>query len=640
MKQKALKLIFILFAALLPCIFVSAQESLRWAFMADLHVSVDSRSADDLRACVKDINAQDVDFVIVAGDVTNFGSDKEIRLAKGILDSLKVPCHVVPGNHDAKWSESGCNSFKEIFGGESFVFRQGGWRFVGCASGPNMRMAPALLPRENMVMLEELGRQEKEKTIFINHYPLDSSVLNYFDITKALHRLDTRFVMGGHWHVNRAMSYDGIPAVIGRSSMTTTKVNSGYNIVSLKDDHITIHERRLDAEGRFSDLPAWYEAELRGVASKAEYDADGLPLDYPWMSYDINRKYPQIKELWTILEDSDIASGFAVDSKEKYAWYNTTSGRLRKIRLRDGAVKWSITLPGKVFSTPALSEDGKTLVTGCADGHLYAFNAKNGKLRWKVKAGSSILCSPVIFEEKVYFGASDGVFRCVKVGDGAEVWSYEGVEGFVECRPWVDKDGVFFGAWDRNFYCLDSENGALRWKWNVGKASIMYSPAACWPVKSGKRVFVAVPDRRVYCLDAENGEMLFFAEGGREQIGLSPDGGRVFVKTMHHRAYCFDADIQADSTVLTPQRQRWNISTCLGYDIAPTPTACAGNELLIPSDKGSIVALDASDGSLLWAHKLSPALVNPLAVLKSPQGKYRVLCSTFDGKISVLVVER
>ena len=167
--------------------FASAQQQdhLRFAFLADTHIAAEGSSVADLSACIRDINTYDsLDFVIFGGDVTNFGSDDEIRLAKRMTDSICRPVYVVQGNHDANWSESGCGTFKEVFGYEQFLFRAGGWRFIGCNSGPDMRMAPGLVPRETMEWLSE--QEPGEKTIFINHYPMDSSVLNYFDVTREL----------------------------------------------------------------------------------------------------------------------------------------------------------------------------------------------------------------------------------------------------------------------------------------------------------------------------------------------------------------------------------------------------------------------------------------------------------------------
>jgi len=67
----------------LSTLFLSGQAgSFSFALITDTHIG--SGSADeDLRRTVEDINDIDsVVFVIVAGDVTEFGSDAELLLAK------------------------------------------------------------------------------------------------------------------------------------------------------------------------------------------------------------------------------------------------------------------------------------------------------------------------------------------------------------------------------------------------------------------------------------------------------------------------------------------------------------------------------------------------------------------------------
>ena len=71
----------------------------RILFLCDLHVSPDTPSEDRLRRAVRKINATDADAVIVAGDLTNEGSDEELRCVKSILDLIELPTYVIPGNH-------------------------------------------------------------------------------------------------------------------------------------------------------------------------------------------------------------------------------------------------------------------------------------------------------------------------------------------------------------------------------------------------------------------------------------------------------------------------------------------------------------------------------------------------------------
>lgn len=599
---------------------------LNFAVLSDLHVSgASSNAASDLRACIKDINSmQDgvdpLDFVIVTGDLTDFGSDSQIRVVKSMLDTLAIPYYTVPGNHDAKWSESGCDTFGTVFGGESFEFEAGGFRFVGCASGPDMRMAPALIPKQHMNRLEELAK-EPMPTIFVNHYPLDTSVLNYGEVRARIKEMDTRIVFSGHWHVNRVMDYAGMPGLVLRSTLKT--VSAGYNIVSIDGGKLSVRERDA-VSGKTGEV--WAEHDLN-IAPECETALlEGLPGDYPWMEYDVNRKYHQIKELWRFNESSNIASGFAFDGRRR-AWYASETGRLVCIDVESGSALWDARLPGKCFSTPLFARG--RIIVGCAAGGVYAYSARNGRLLWTADTGKSVLASPVRLGSRIFIGSSDGRFRALNLRNGKPIWTYDGVEGFVECRPWVDRKQIVFGSWGRKLYSLDPRDGSLQWTWEVAKNSVMYSPAACNPIKSNGRIFIAVPDRKLYVLDAGTGAEIGVADGGREALGVSADGSLIFVKTMHSRAYSVDAKASAEDGAMP---KVWDVRTCLGYDIAPTELICHGSALLIPTDKGNIIALDAADGSFLWAHKVSPALINPMQTIPGS----KLLVSTLDGVVCLL----
>ena len=57
--------------------------------------------------------------------------------------------------------------------------------------------------------------------------------------------------------------------------------------------------------------------------------------------------------------------------------------------------------------------------------------------------------------------------------------------------------------------------------------------------------------------------------------------------------------------------------------------------MLYPSDKGNLLAFSTKDGSLLWAHKIALALVNPLEVWTEGGARY-VLASTMDGAVTLM----
>ena len=257
-------------------------------------------------------------------------------------------------------------------------------------------------------------------------------------------------------------------------------------------------------------------------------------------------------------------------------------------------------------------------------------------MKWKFQTGKAVLASPVILDGKVFIGGSDGAFRCIELKTGKAVWTYGNVEGHAVSTPYADGERVIFGTWGGKLYSLDSGTGKENWVWSVGKASKMYSPASTLPLYSSGRVFVAVPDRQVYAIDASTGRCLFTVKGGRDAICLGSDGRTVYSKEMFGRAYAFPADVQLSSGATLPDScKTWVADNHAGYDIAPTALSERDGVLYIPTDKGNIIALRASDGAFLWAHKLSIALVNPLRHLVFAR-KNAILASAMDGTVALM----
>ena len=144
-----------LLLCLLPLLRLAETGPFRFAWLSDTHVG-SSTAEQDLRAAVRDINSlTGLSFVVLSGDVTEYGSREQLRLAKEILDGLKIPCHVIPGNHDTKWSESGATDFARLWKADRFVFEHGGFRFIGLHQGPLMKMGDGHWAPQDVRWLEE-----------------------------------------------------------------------------------------------------------------------------------------------------------------------------------------------------------------------------------------------------------------------------------------------------------------------------------------------------------------------------------------------------------------------------------------------------------------------------------------------------
>lgn len=613
----------IVWAIFLPTYLLA--QPFKFAHLSDTHIGSGPTAVEDLERSVRDINAQtDIAFVIHSGDVTEFGSDVELRQAKNILSRLNKPLYIVPGNHDTKWSESGCNSFKAIFGAERFVFNHAGYRFIGCSSGPNMRMAPGLVPHEDLVWLDSIimATPANQPVIFVNHYPLDEGLANWYQVLDILKKRNTQVALCGHGHRNKHLDAAGIPNVMGRSNLRAKDPVGGYNLVNVQFDTLYYAERRplkaqapegiqvIEAEGE--TLPVWNKVFL----FKHRYEN----FDRPRPDFSINERFPQVKTVWKFQEKSDI--GTAIVANAELAVYGNSAGQAVAVNLSTGKALWKYDTRGKIFSTPALSTD--RVVLASTDSNVYCLNLKTGKVIWKVKTGKSIVASPLIDGDLVYLGSSEGKFRALNLADGKQHWAFNGVVDFVESTPCVDAERVYFGDWGTFFYALDKKTGKFLWRWSNGQTSRLYSPAACLPVLADGKVFIAAPDRYFTALDAATGKEVWRSNyaKGRESIGMSQDKQELYSKTMQDSLVVFNLKGE----------KLWTLNLKFGYEIGPSPTVEKAGVIYIATDKGVIYAVDRQKQQLLWAHKLSNALVNNVF----PLGNGELLTTTMDGWVARL----
>lgn len=610
------KVLFVIVLTLSFCI-TEAQDGFKFAHVSDTHIG-SNNSEDDLRRTVQSINHDSsIAFVILSGDITDFGSDSEFSIAKQILDSLNKPWHIIPGNHDANWSESGTNSFKKIFGAETFFFDFGGYYFIGSACGPNMRMSPGQVPRENVVWLDSTLKHLKNKkqpVIFVNHYPMDSSLNNWYDVIDLLKTRNTQLIICGHGHANHQLNFEGIPGIMGRSNLRARKDVGGYNIVTIQNDTATYTERNpvTVEENQWAQV-ALYKHHFKAGSST-----------YYRPSYAVNSTYKNAQTVWEFTDNSDIGSGVAVSGNLVIA--SNSKGFIYALNKTNGKKAWSYKTNGKIYSTPAI--ENNLVVVAPTDNNIYCLDVNNGKPHWKLETNKPVVASPLIKNGIVYIGAADGKFRAIDLQTGKLKWSYDGVKGFVVDKPLFYNNKIYFGTWGTEFYALKAEDGTLVWKWNNGAANRMYSPAACYPVAANNRVFIVAPDRYATCFDAQTGNVIWRKQDPlhrvRESMGLSEDSSLVYAKTM-------EGELIGFSTKADSMQVDFKSNTNLGYEIAPTAIVADNGLIYVPSDDGTVIAVN-KDGSVLWKHKISNALITNITAVSGD----RIIVTTMDGKVVCL----
>lgn len=610
-----MKKFFVLVLFLISSLYA---QQFRFAWLTDIHIGYPT-AEEDLVNSVNDINSLDeIDFIIVSGDITATGTLQELSKAKSILDKLNKPYYIIPGNHDTKWSESGCTDFIKLWGNDRFTFEYKNYLLVGLHQGPRMRMADGYFAPEDLRWFDSLFKTKSDSLkplIFITHYPLDESIANWFEMTDRLIGLNTKLVLCGHGHQNKPMVFEGITGVMGRSNLRANKDNGAYNIVEFNNDSVFFFEKNNSNDKKY----LWHSLSLN--------EKNALPEKVNRPDYSINTSFTNIKIKWQFNTGFTIGSSAVVSNEKVYV--GDASGKFYCLDINDGSVNWTFISNNAIYSNPAVEKN--YVVFGSADSIVYCLNSENGKLLWKYKTNAAVVGSPIIDNETVYIGSSDRQFRAIDLHSGKLKWSFDKLNGFVETRPTIYENKILFGAWDEHLYCLDVDDGKLLWKWKGDKSGVFYSPAVCIPVVSNDIVFIVAPDRKMTAIDLNDGKEIWRTDKYqvRETIGISEQRDKFFIRTINDTILALPASGDLQQPI-------WITNCGFGYDISSAQIIEKDGVIFYPTKNGVIYSLDSSNGKILWKYKISNGFVNTLTVIN----KNHIIATDFDGNVTCLLSEQ
>lgn len=633
MQDRYLTKLILLLVFLTFSIAFADEPPIRFAWLSDTHVGART-GAEDLRQAVQDINSlTGIDFVVLSGDITEMGSNAELGLAKAILDSLNNPHHIIPGNHDTKWSESGCTKFSELWGSDKFNFEFEGYRFIGMHQGPRMRMGDGHFAPEDLRWLDSVLSNlpdQNQPLIFVTHYPIDASVANWYEFLDRAKTYNTQVILFGHGHRNKSYELEGVPGVMGRSSHRKNQLQGGYNIVTIQSDSMFFFERIIgkipdhtnDVKSPMPHAPCatlhpWHKLSLHQRDFRGDTTGYGRP------DFSINQKYPGVKIKWTFDTEYTIASTPAV--WKDYVVVGNSAGSVYGLSVNDGKKQWTFQAKESIFSSPEIA-DGK-VVFGSSDKNIYCLNVEDGKLLWQFSTEAPVVAAPKIENGIVYIGGSNGKFRAITLSSGELLWDYDGVAGFVETKPLIYQNKVIFGAWDTYLYALNKENGTLVWKWTNGNPGVLYSPAACLPAAADNKIFIAAPDRFMTAIDSETGATIWRtnAHKVRESIGISEVGNKIYAR-------CMEDTLLAFSSAAAIPELIWATSCGYGYDINPSMPIEKDGIVFFSTKNGFLFAVDAISGDVKFQYRVGVALVNTV----TPLDAHRVVLSDMGGRVMLV----
>jgi 3',5'-cyclic AMP phosphodiesterase CpdA len=239
---------------------------MRIALVADTHTNRGAqgdqpRYRERFERAIAEINAAEVDLVLIAGDLTENGAPEQMEDFRAQIQGFRAPVRCIPGNHDVgdkhlPGKEGGVTAarvaqYEKALGPSFFVEVCGGARVLGL----NASLFGSGLPREadQWAFLEhECAQPDTMPTLVLLHYPPflktpDEPGDPYWNLEpeprarllSLLQQGGVRAVLSGHLHRPINLRHDGIlyvttpPVSFG---LPPGRQPEGWTLVTVKPD--------------------------------------------------------------------------------------------------------------------------------------------------------------------------------------------------------------------------------------------------------------------------------------------------------------------------------------------------------------------------------------------------------------------
>ncbi len=641
------------------------------------------------------VTIQKPSFAIVTGDLTEFGGGRGWWAEyQSYWKDVGFPVYSSLGNHDNTW-RANIKSFRDGGHAPYYSFDENGCHFIAFMTPTAQDPRPSVGEEELLWLQKDLEKVPPTTPVFIFfHHPLGgvefASRYDWERLMDVLRRKNTALMLAGHSHAHVYKAVEGMDQMTGGS---TFGPNAGFAIVSIKDgilragywsngktnpelkllqktlplksDYPVIEitapgfrgssprtlniAAQLDGQTTISNATYSVDDDVTGdlklSGAGSQWKASGqaeleklLPGAHNLrVSFSSGGKhYTRSTEFFLEPAGSPTAwrAYLAASSKVPPAIANgvvyvgANDGRLHAYDSKSGKELWTAATSAEILAEPLVAED--KVIVGNGLGVVAAYSLK-GQPLWSFTADDAVYSSPVLAEGKVIFGCNDGKLYALDAATGKKAWVNDDAGYAVESKPFVANGKVYYGAWDEYVRCVDAKSGKLIWKQQgegsrtAKAAKRYYSPADAMPVVAEGKLLVA--DRNFYLtiLNAETGERIS-SQKEVSATGLSEDGHHVYLRKVNGGLAKIDSD----------GKEIWSLpSDAVHLGAIPTAPVEKNGVVYVCSSKGTVSAVSADKGEVLWKYSASPELFVMSSVACDGANAY---VTAFDGTLTAIKI--
>ncbi len=284
------------------------------------------------------------------------------------------------------------------------------------------------------------------------------------------------------------------------------------------------------------------------------------------------------------------------------------NGTLTGLDATTGTLLWELDSSSKVWER-TYTTDGKSIFIGLEGGKFISVDIQSGQILWEAELGINVQVIPLIVDDILYISTTfvgpgldtdpegKAKFFALKASNGKELWSFES-ENYILQTATHFGDKVYVGGsyylpeleieegGPMRVYALDAKSGSPLWAYEGLDGFIKKMHATEHTI-----TFIAYEDF-VNGIDAKTGELNWRRDTGNWVPSLLGVEDTVYFGSANTLVYAFDT---------TSGDLRWKHNILVGtFNYVMGSPAYIQDDLYFLTQHGDIMALNRSDGSLLW----------------------------------------
>ncbi|MGZ3744009.1 MAG: outer membrane protein assembly factor BamB family protein [Pseudobdellovibrionaceae bacterium] len=305
--------------------------------------------------------------------------------------------------------------------------------------------------------------------------------------------------------------------------------------------------------------------------------------------------------------------------------------QIREVWARQGPEKENLAFRKINRMTPLILGD-LVIEANAIDG-MVAYSRDSGRQLWRLNVLNGVEAGAAIVNDRLFFGASDGLFYSVNAKTGKVLWTFPTHSENI-AEPFLDTSNgiVYFLSGTNVVYALEADSGRQVWLYSRQDTSNFSIRGGSKPALKDGNLFVGFSDGTLVSLNAKTGNLQWELPLNKNKkfrdVDASPviDGDLVFVSGYDDKLYCISAQ---------RGEVQWKVDGGGYY-----PITIYNDKIYYSTTNGEVWALQKGNGQRIWAFQLKEGIATQvkiykgLAVFGESQGQLRFLDANTGKQIS------